>query len=63
MLFNVKLKDKLPDVGNFEAALKGENKEGLFHALNVCQSKKKKHILKPFFLLIVMSFNSDKGIF
>ena len=61
MLFNVKLKDKLPNVGNFEAALKGENKEGLFHALNVCQSKKK--YFKTFFLLIVMSFNSDKGIF
>jgi hypothetical protein len=61
MLFNVKLKDKLPNVGNFEAALKGENKEELFHALNVCQSKK--NIFKTFFLLIVMSFNSDKGIF
>jgi hypothetical protein len=49
-------------VGNFEAALKGENKEELFHALNVCQSKKK-IFFKTFFLLIVMSFNSDKGIF
>ena len=48
MLFNVKLKDKLPNVGNFEDALKGEDKEELYHALNVCQSKKI-NILKPFF--------------
>ena len=30
MLFNVKLKDKLPDVGNFEAALKERTKKDFF---------------------------------